>query len=389
MSAPRPSAAPPDTGVESTDAPGGRDAGGGGRPGEPVERALIAIGLALLLGALMNADSLADTAERQPFGWQRSTAVTLVRPLEAVADATGAGRLNAWLTDDIGGWFRQAPGRGDGLAAGQPGTGTAPPPTEDGADAEGAPPDADAVDRGPTDEHPVVDGPGTEQDPAEDLGPRREPTAEDPLEVWLTGDSLVEALGAPLDEALSDAVPTVVRTDPNYATGLARPDYFDWHAYAEESVAEDDPDVVVVMMGGNDGQDIRDADGDVLRHDDAAWEEEYRRRAVGLLERLATDQRDVFWIGMPIMQDPDLDDRMRRIDEIYAEATTAHPRAEHVPTRDLFTVDGGYASYMDLPDGSVERVRRDDGLHFTFAGGRLLVERRLGEVITDRWAPEP
>ncbi len=408
----------------------------------PVARALLAMLVALLLGALMNADSLADTAERQPFGWQRTAAVAAVRPLEVVADATRLGGLNAWLTDSVGGWFRQAPGRvttaGSLDNAGRPAPADAPDEPEQNAQpshdrdpgiehpaADGTPrdghPAADgrqrdephAADRTPRDEHPPADGTPRDEHPTADRAPgtdggrpdlsehgqpglhpglagwraRRTPTSEEPLEVWLTGDSLVEAIGSPLDTELNEAVPAEVRTDPNYATGLARPDYFDWHAYAEESLADSDPDVVVLMMGGNDDQDIRDADGQVLRHDADEWQAEYERRAVALLDRLVTEERDVFWVGMPMMQDPQLDDRMRRIDRIYQRATEAHPRAHHVPTRDLFAVEGDYASYMEVDGGGVERVRRDDGLHLTFAGGRVLVDRRLAAVITERWAP--
>ncbi len=337
----------------------------------PAQTVAVLLG-ALLLGAIMNASSLAATAERQPFGWQRSVAVAVVGPVETLSEVTGLGGAHAWLVDGIGGWFRPtvrepaAPGgRIDERAAGG-----------DHAEAATTDDDADANDGGGTD--------GAEE--AEATTPRRAPSEEDPLTVWVAGDSLVEPLAAPLSSALEGRLPAEVTAEPQYSTGLARPDYFDWPAHAEATVAAEDPDVVVVMLGGNDDQDMR-GDEVILRRDDG-WVEEYRRRVDDLLDALTGEGAEVLWLGLPVMQDPDFDAAMAELDAAYAEAAEARADTTHLPIRELLADDGSYATYLEGPDGGVDRMRRDDGIHLTPDGGRLVVDTLLAEAVLERWAPD-
>ncbi len=335
---------------------------------------------ALLLGAVMNASSLAATAERQPFGWQRSVAVAVVGPVEALAEVTGLGRVHAWLVEGLGGWFR--PAIREPAAPGEPtGTQAAGGDPAEAATAEG---EQDATAEGEQDAT-ANDG-ATRGSETDDAGPRRSPTEEDPLAVWVAGDSLVEPLGAALSSALEGRLPAEVAAEPQYSTGLARPDYFDWPAHAGATVGEDDPDLVVVMLGGNDDQDMR---GDeVIHRRDDEWLEEYRGRVDDFLDALTAQGAEVLWVGLPVMQDATFDGAMRELDEVYAAGAEDHPRATYVPTRDLLADDGGYATYLEGADGGVERMRRDDGIHLTPDGGRLLVEALLAQAILERWAPD-
>ncbi|MFO8076197.1 MAG: DUF459 domain-containing protein [Egibacteraceae bacterium] len=353
-------------------------AGGDVRPRRrwrtPGQAVAILLG-ALLLGGVMNASSLADTAERQPFGWQRSVAVALVSPAEALAEATGLGGVHAWLVEGLGGWFRptaREPAGPSPAAAGPPGD-RAEASTAEGGEDDTAGGDASGE----------ATPEGSEDDGDE---PRRTPTEEEPLAVWVAGDSLVEPLGAALSAALEEDVPAEVAAEPQYSTGLARPDYFDWPAHARATVAEEEPDVVVVMLGGNDDQDMRGED--VIHRRDDVWVEEYRARVDDFLDALTAHGAEVLWVGLPVMQDPAFDAAMRELDEVYAAAADAHPRATHLPTRDLLAEDGGYTTYLEGADGGVERMRRDDGIHLTPDGGRLVAEALLAEVIAERWAPE-
>jgi uncharacterized protein len=349
-------------------------------------KAIVAALVALLLGGLMNAGSLADTAQRQPFGWQRTVAVAATGPLETIASVTRLDRLHSWLSTGVGGWLRPEtiPVRdlADAPPTGGP-AGEAPPPTGEATPREATPGEAPPSDL--PESQPTPDG---EPEPEfNDDSPRRRPDDADPLRVWVTGDSLVEALGGPLDAALSEWLAADVRTDPRYSTGLARPDYFDWPAYAAETLADADPDVVVLMIGANDDQDMRGGDGIVGRHD-AQWSREYQARARELLDALATEGRDVFWVGLPRMQQDDFDVAMREIDAIQREVSEQTPGVRHVPTRDLVSDDGEYATYLDTGVG-VERVRRSDGVHLTPAGGGLLARQRLAALIGQRWtAPD-
>ncbi|HLJ08358.1 MAG TPA: hypothetical protein VKX24_07455, partial [Acidimicrobiia bacterium] len=84
----------------------------------------------------------------------------------------------------------------------------------------------------------------------------RHPTAADPLRVLVVGDSLGIDLGSVLVNDL-DATGVVQATlDGQVSTGLTRPDYFDWPAELADDLPKYTPQVVVVMLGANDAQDL-------------------------------------------------------------------------------------------------------------------------------------
>ena len=64
---------------------------------------VIVIGtIALLLAALLNADSLYATANRQPFGWKRTVLINLIGPVRSVSEATRLNRPRERIETAIG-----------------------------------------------------------------------------------------------------------------------------------------------------------------------------------------------------------------------------------------------------------------------------------------------
>ena len=60
------------------------------------------------------------------------------------------------------------------------------------------------------------------------------------------------------------------------STGLTRPDYFNWPDTLQDDVESYQPQVVVVTFGGNDGQPLKDDDGDYHDVGDPWREERFR-----------------------------------------------------------------------------------------------------------------
>ena len=86
------------------------------------------------------------------------------------------------------------------------------------------------------------------------LPPLRAGTPADPLRVLVVGDSLAADLGNRLAARL-DATGRIATTlDTRPATGLTRPDAFDWLAQLRADLGRVHPDVVVAMWGANDAQ---------------------------------------------------------------------------------------------------------------------------------------
>ncbi len=187
------------------------------------------------------------------------------------------------------------------------------------------------------------------------------------------GSSMAGALGLALEQELSRAGHTVVRK-ARAATGLARPDYYDWVAAARKLAARHHPEAAVINLGGNDGQSLfmgTDADPEWIRWEDPAWPAAYRRRIAALCDALAPAGQPVFWLGMPIPRQPKLRRRLQRINDLARDEMAARPAGLYIHTWDILAPQGTFTLHMVLRGKKVQ-VRSEDGVHLTRAGARYL-----------------
>lgn len=291
---------------------------------------------ALLLAVLFNAVELEREARQKPFGAERDFWVNVWKPFATVS--------RAFYLDEPRNWADEALGRADPKAVFEL-------PAETPA-AQATPP------------------------PEPEL---RTPTAEDPLRLWVGGDSMSKVLGeAVVRQALESGVidPT---QQSELQTGLTRPDYFDWPRELHELAREDPPfDVFVVMFGANDAQGIIEEDGTI--HQDAGsegWSAEYARRVGGVMDLLRADGRLIVWVGQPIMRDSDLSGQMEMLNRIYIDEAKSRPWVKYVDTWELFAdEDGDYQAYIE-EGGEDVLVRNPDGVHFVREGGEIAAEAIL------------
>lgn len=306
----------------------------GARP-QPAGRVLAIGALALFLAAFLNADGLYDIASRQPVGWKRDVARGVVAPFCAVGDLT---RLK-----DIRSAIRDAADKGH----------------------------QDCKDGGRTSEDAFVAPTTTSTDPTATTEPPiavRTPTAEDPLRIWLGGDSMTIELAQSVEDDLIDRPDATITTHPQVSSGLTRPDFFDWPTYLTEDVLPTDPEVVVVMFGANDSQGMDLADGPA-QPDSEVWQAEYRRRVGVVMDLLRGEGRLVVWVGQPRMGESGFDERMGVLDAIYEEEAAARPWVRFLDSRPVLSPDGdGYQAQAD--DGTA--LRQSDGVHLERGGADLL-----------------
>ena len=215
------------------------------------------------------------------------------------------------------------------------------------------------------------------------LLPRRAWAGTGGARVLITGGSaMVGALGKYLGDALEQAGYTTERKAKS-ASGLARPDFFDWPRAAAEAYAELRPHATVVMFGGNDGQGLRmppDADREWIRWHDDGWSEEYARRVDAFADAVTPGGEHLFWMGMPPMRQSKLDARMQRMNAIFEERMAARPHGHFIETRSALSDDhGSYADELRI-DGRTVRVRSPDGIHYSRAGAKVLVEHVVPHV---------
>ena len=191
----------------------------------------------------------------------------------------------------------------------------------------------------------------------------------------MTGDSEAEFVGQVLTDVLPETLFTVEVAARN-ATGLTNPEFFNWEINAQQEIAARAPDVVVMVIGGNDGFNVL-ADGQLYGPQDPEWQTEYARRAAVVMSELGSDgERPVYWLPPPTARDPDLNEIYETQNEAVEQAAAAVPGARYV---DVFTTinEGRYSDDLKI-DGRRVLARQPDGIHFTREGAlvptRILIE---------------
>ncbi len=210
--------------------------------------------------------------------------------------------------------------------------------------------------------------------------------------ILVLGDSMIAgAFGVFLERALKKDYRLPVRRAGKSSSGLARPDFYDWHVAAGEVVGKWAPDASVVMFGGNDVQGLYMGRDEWIRWNEPGWDEEYARRIDRLCDIIAPSGQRIFWVGMPVMRPAKFHERVKRVNVIYRARMAVREGATFVDAWELLAdQDGEYADKIaiDGADGSPGkkvRVRAGDGIHLSPAGANILrdhvlavLERELG-----------
>lgn len=300
--------------------------------------ALLVLALALGLSLVLNAPGAHKHAVNQPEGWKRSVAVAITQPLASMSDTL----------------FLDRPRRAVQALAGRSG--------------------ADSIHT----EIKVPPKPPKAQSPNQTPG-RRAFSPKHRLRLAIVGDSLVVAPGLSIVRAAiaSPAIEAVGQVDGRVATGLTRPDVYNWFDGVTEELRDLRPNVLVVTFGGNDdkaymtglpkGVDVGDFGSE-------AWRKEYGRRVGGIMDLANRAGTHVVWIGLPQTSDPTQTARFDVINAVVATEARRRPRkVTYIDTYTTFASDtGGYAEYLPNASGDLQKVRADDGVHFERAGGDII-----------------
>ncbi len=192
--------------------------------------------------------------------------------------------------------------------------------------------------------------------------------------IMLTGDSMMmEGLGPALLRTLRKRTDVEVRREAVYSTGLCRQDYFDWPAHMTKLVEEYSPAVVVICIGGNDAQDIVDANKKRHFVGTQSWQEQYKLRAEELAKAAQAKGAALIWVGMPILgKEPQATNTVLLTAQQKAVTLTGTNRF-FVDTYSVLTDSkGAYTTFMKDAAGAQVRVRSKDQVHVSEAGGKLL-----------------
>ena len=327
----------------------------------------IVVGIgALVLAAFLNAPGLHKTAESLDPGWKRSVALPLTENLETVSHYTGL----------------DLPRRGVKAALGRSSD-------DDVVSAIVLPPAPPPVAQQPPSPHQNQPPPT----PAPPAPPpkKRAFSPSHPLRVYIGGDSLVVVPGNSLLRAMGSKVyKPIDSVDGHVATGLERPDVYNWFDRIRDVMKKDKPNVVVVSFGANDDHSYMTGlpkGATIGDFGSSSWIKEYARRVGGFMDTVIRRGGLIVYLGMPIVssssesQDFDLINRI-----IYQQAKKRPNGALYVDTWFKFAdpKTGGYAEYLPNASGELVKVRAGDGVHFEPAGGDIIA-RLVLKALNERY----
>ncbi len=323
-----------------------------GRRFSTAGNALVVAVLALLFGALLNAPGMHKASFNKQPGTSRDVALALT---------SGAAHVShALLLDRPRGLVQDAIGRGD----------------------------ADRIDVAI-----VVPPPTVKPRPA--AKPAGKPAAKEPpgkpkftpqkkLRLWIAGDSLVITPGYSIVRAAggSPVIQSVGGVDGRVATGLTRPDVFNWFQEISDQVKTLHPHVVVVNFGANDNHDFMTGAPEgtsIGSFASPTWSAEYRRRVGAVMDTVNRAGGIVVWIGLPVARSEVQTQRFDRINALVLEEAKTRPgKVIFIDTYTMFAGDnGGFTEYLENAKGDTVRVRAGDGVHFDTAGGDMIAREVL------------
>ena len=264
--------------------------------------------------------------------------------------------------------------------------------------------------------------------------------------IVVMGDDMADWLGYGLEDVFADTPEIRVVRKNKLNSGLLHYDAkgdLDWWHVARDILAQEKADYVVMMLGINDRQGVREKDlskeadtraKDQQAKDQAAkdpqakdevekksgqkpaktndtdengtpsaqrakkagrpaefrseeWEKVYSRRIDDTIAALKSKGVPVIWVGLPSIRGARSSSDAAYLNELY-RARAERAGITYIDVWDGFVDEAGkYSNYGPDYDGQMRRLRLNDGVFFTKAGAIKLaryVERELSRVMNNR-----
>ena len=200
----------------------------------------------------------------------------------------------------------------------------------------------------------------------------------DRVQLTVIGDSLADGIWAGLHRNLRREKRFRIKREAKVSSGLAA---FDWYSKAEQLLG-DGVDVVVVMLGTNDGRSIRRPGQQRIAYRSAGWRDEYAERVDALVGLFSSHDVYTVWVGLPMMRTDSMRKQARLINGIFAEVLDGREKVSFLPTWELTSDDKGeYMAYAEIDDSGRQRMfRAKDGVHFTMQGYQYIA-RHVQQII--------
>ena len=185
--------------------------------------------------------------------------------------------------------------------------------------------------------------------------------------ILVIGDFLASGLAWGLGQEFADEPKLAVIDKSKESSGLVRDDYYDWNKSLPDILNGEKPDLVIVLLGANDHQQIRISSEHIAIGSDV-WEKTYTQRVEGIVDTLRVYGRPFFWMSALPMRSGSTAGDPTYLNEIYRPHVEA-AGGTFIDVWNGFTnADGQYIGWGPDKDGQVRQLRTADGINFTSAG---------------------
>ncbi len=189
------------------------------------------------------------------------------------------------------------------------------------------------------------------------------------------GDSLALGLAPSLERALEKYEGLTFARVGKVSSGLTIPHLFNWDKNIAGLIDEHKASILVVMMGVNDANNnVRVGDKKAFVGT-PSWPQAYQERVENFLKIIADRQVAVYWVGLPVVRDEAMSQRIEIANCSAREACAKFSNCRFIDTRGVLTDESGqYTNFKKDNRGYNIRIRAKDGVHFSTEGGDLLSE---------------
>lgn len=214
-------------------------------------------------------------------------------------------------------------------------------------------------------------------------------TAEKPFRILMFGDSQMKSLAGGLQRLTVSQKAIEITEISVHSSGFVRGDYYNWKKKLESVFAQtkDKPyDAAAFLLGMNDYQNFYNSDGKVLIKETSAWEEKYEEKIHAILDIVLANSRKAYWFGMPAVRRKSFNEDLSYIEKVQKKAASNYGNQNliKVSIRDIAPgKDVPYTDNLQTLNGKYIKLMRDDGIHYTIAGGEYIMQSFLNTLYTD------
>ncbi len=197
--------------------------------------------------------------------------------------------------------------------------------------------------------------------------------------ILVIGDHVGDAIAWGLDQALAEEPKLVVIERTNEPSGLVRSDNYDWNQELLGILNQENPDMVVVALGSNDRQELREGE-ERYPVRSGTWQDTYVQRIDAMADTLKVYGRPFFWVSAPPLRGEEATSDIAYFNGLI-EPRVVKAGGYYIDVWNGFTnASGQYITTGPDIEGQVKALRTSNGVGFTSVGKQKLayyVERDI------------